>query len=77
MILCLYPASNEFMFLCSYVLKKNMFLCSHVFQKIMFLCLKKTWSYVFMLLSDFEILSMYIAYGYRVATEIHNELTVA
>lgn len=33
--------------------------------------------YVFMLLSDFEVLHMYIAYGYRVATEIHNELTIA
>lgn len=45
--------------------------CSYVLMS------KKTCSYVFMSLCDFEILSMYIAYGYRVATEIHNELTVA
>ena len=45
--------------------------CSYVLMS------KKTWSYVFMLLRDFEVLPMYIAYGYRVATEIHNELTIA
>ena len=30
-----------------------------------------------MLLRDFEVLPMYIAYGYRVTAEIHNELTIA